>query len=92
MASAPDGRGKFTILYFASAGTFTKKASETMDAPKSLSSLFPALEEQYPGIRAKVLDSAAVTINLQYMDLERMEAITINADDEVAIIPPVSSG
>ena len=57
-----------------------------------LSDLFSELEKQYPGIKAKVLDSSAVTINLEYIDLEDAADITIKQGDEVGIIPPVSSG
>ena len=44
-----------------------------------------------------VLNSCAVTVNLEYVDVEEdggkeKAGVVINADDEVAIIPPVSSG
>lgn len=59
--------------------------------------LFAALEEIYPGIKHKVLESSAVTVNLDYIDVEEEagkadSGMTIKAGDEVAIIPPVSSG
>lgn len=55
--------------------------------------LFDLLESRYGGIRAKVLDSCALTINLEYVDLEEESGqVMIQAGDEVAIIPPVSSG
>ena len=73
--------------------------------------LYGALEKQYPGIRKAVLDSCAVTVNLEYVDVEQEEgggeeggveeekekgkgagAMMIEIGDEVAIIPPVSSG
>lgn len=82
----------FTVLYFASAGTLTKKSSESMPAPLSLVGLFSKLEAQYPGMQDKILSCSAVTINLRYIDLEEKESIVIGNGDEVAIIPPVSSG
>ena len=83
--------GYFKILYFASATSLTRIPSETLPAPLKLAELFSTLEKKYPGITHRVLDSAAITINLEYMDLED-KTIVINEGDEVAIIPPVSSG
>jgi len=98
MLSKPPA-GSFTLLYFASASTFTRKTSEQIPAPLGASKLFEVLEEKYPGFRKKVLSSCAVTINLEYIDVERdTEDDTSQVDqiiqegDEVAIIPPVSSG
>jgi molybdopterin synthase sulfur carrier subunit len=95
MASAKPPTGHFTLLYFAAASTYTRKASEPIQAPLRVSSLFDKLEEMYPGIRAKVLGSCAVTVNLEYIDLDEAvgaEPVVIREGDEVAIIPPVSSG
>ena len=82
----------FTILYFASAGTLTKLSSETFEAPLSVSKLYQTLEQRYPGMQAKVLNSSALTINMDYIDLDTSDEIVIKPGDEVAIIPPVSSG
>lgn len=94
--------GHFSILYFSSASSYTKKNSESLQAPLSLSILFDELERRYPGIKDKVLSSCAVTINLDYVDIEedcndddtmkRSSSVIIGEGDEVAIIPPVSSG
>jgi len=89
--------GHFTILYFASASSHTSKDSEFLPAKLPLSKLFDTLEERYPGIKAKVLESCLVTVNLEYVDLPEDSArdgkeTIINEGDEVAIIPPVSSG
>lgn len=98
MSSRPPA-GYFNLLYFASASTFTMKTSEHMPAPLDVSTLFDVLDKKYPGFRKKVLSSCAVTINLDYVDIERdsgeedaPKTHTIQEGDEVAIIPPVSSG
>lgn len=91
----------FTILYFASAASFTKKSSEYLPAPLKAARLFETLEARYPGITHGVLSSSAVTVNLDYVDIEEdadgdsaspTSTVIIKAGDEVAIIPPVSSG
>jgi molybdopterin synthase sulfur carrier subunit len=96
----------FTILYFAAASTYTNKSSELLPAPQPVSSLFASLESRYPGITAKVLKSCAVTVNLEYVDMQQEDSanptsddstendrgIIIQAGDEIGIIPPVSSG
>lgn len=92
MSSQKAPAGHFTILYFAAASSFTKKQYDHLPAPLKLSALFEELEKRYPGIKDKVLDSSALTVNLDYVDLEEAENATIEERDEVAIIPPVSSG
>lgn len=82
---------KFKILYFAAASSFTKKQTEELPAPLRISDLFNELEKKYPGIKEKVLDSCAVTVNLEYVDLEE-NTVVIKDGDEVGVIPPVSSG
>ncbi|KAI0596668.1 ribosomal protein S28e-domain-containing protein [Biscogniauxia sp. FL1348] len=88
--------GHFNILYFASASSFTSKEYDTLPAPLPLRRLFDILEEKYCGIKDKVLSSCLVTVNLDYVDIPDAEDanahFTIKAGDEVAIIPPVSSG
>lgn len=94
MAKAPPGH--FLLLYFASAASYTAKDFEAFEAPLPLSTLFNHLEKHYDGIKQKVLDSCLVTINLEYVDIPDCEKgereIFIEAGDEVAIVPPVSSG
>lgn len=91
----------FKILYFASASSFTGKHSELLPAPLPAYKLFDLLEEKYPGMKKKVLNSCAVSVGLEYVDEEvlraeenneRGKSVMIAAGDEVAIIPPVSSG
>lgn len=96
MASKKAPAGQFSILYFAAASTFTKKTSEHLPAPVKACDLFDTLEERYPGIKQKVLTSCAVTVDLEYIDIDEGGAAdlerVIKEGDEVAIIPPVSSG
>ncbi|KAF6226361.1 hypothetical protein HO133_009227 [Letharia lupina] len=87
----------FRLLYFASAASFTRKSSDTFPAPLPISDLFSVLEKKYSGITKAVLDSCAVTVNLEYVDVEEESGkekagVVIKEGDEVAIIPPVSSG
>jgi molybdopterin converting factor small subunit len=86
--------GHFNVLYFAAASSFTAKQHECFAAPLPLGQLFDALEERYSGIKAKILESCLVTINLDYVDMPGPgeEGVVIKEGDEVAIIPPVSSG
>lgn len=82
----------FTILYFAAAQSYTKRQHDYLPAPLPIAKLFETLEEKFAGIKVKVLESCAVTVNLEYVDLEEDEAVVIGEGDEVGIIPPVSSG
>ncbi|KAF1830278.1 Molybdopterin synthase sulfur carrier subunit [Decorospora gaudefroyi] len=96
MAPAKAPAGHFSILYFAAASTFTGKTGEHLPAPVRARGLFALLEERYPGIKDKVLSSCALTVNLEYVDVGEDDAEDadrqIGEGDEVAIIPPVSSG
>ncbi|KAK5130566.1 hypothetical protein LTR08_001946 [Meristemomyces frigidus] len=89
--------GTFTLLYFAAATSYTRRQHDHLDAPLPVAALYDVLEKRYPGIRAKVLSSSALTVNLDYVDVDeegaRGEAgMVIKEGDEVAVIPPVSSG
>jgi molybdopterin converting factor small subunit len=91
MAGKAESPAQFKLLYFAAASSYTKKQSELLSAPMQIADLFSELEKKYPGIKAKVLESCAVTVNLEYVDLDE-GTVTIEEGDEVGIIPPVSSG
>ncbi|KAK2070480.1 hypothetical protein P8C59_004968 [Phyllachora maydis] len=93
----PPNDGHFAVLYFAAASTFTGRRVDALPAPLPLARLFPALERRYPGFAAAVLRHCAVTVNLRYVDVplaaEGEGVMTVIGEgDEVAIIPPVSSG
>lgn len=92
MTDSKPRAGYFSILYFAAASSFTKKQQEYLAAPLPVSSLFDELEKRYPGIKEKVLSSSALTVNLEYVDFDGTPDAMIQERDEVAIIPPVSSG
>jgi molybdopterin converting factor small subunit len=92
-AKAPPGH--FKILYFGPAENHTSMASENLPAPLSVAKLFSTLEKKYGGIKTNLLESCLVTVNLEYVDVpedENDEGMVIQEGDEVAIIPPVSSG
>ncbi|KAH0363572.1 hypothetical protein KCU65_g7326, partial [Aureobasidium melanogenum] len=84
--------GHFSILYFASAASFTNKPSDDLVAPMKLSALLDQLEDMYPAIKERILHSCALTVNLEYVDIQADADMLINEGDEVAVIPPVSSG
>ena len=89
--------GSFTLLYFAAATTCARKQHDFFPAPLAVTNLYEQLEVRYPGITSKVLSSSALTVNLEYVDVEEemkkgTEGLVIEAGDEVAIIPPVSAG
>lgn len=97
MSSQKAPAGHFTVLYFASSSSYTRKQQDHIAAPLPLSQLPDLLDKQYPGIKEKVLGSCAVTVNLDYVDVEEEagkgeDGLVVQAGDEVAIIPPVSSG
>ncbi|KAK3942175.1 hypothetical protein QBC46DRAFT_380813 [Diplogelasinospora grovesii] len=97
MTSSNPPKGHFNILFFAAAGSFTSKHVESLPAPLPLKKLFETLEERYKGIKESILDHSLVTINLTYVDMpsgedDGSEELIIKEGDEVAIIPPVSSG
>lgn len=98
MSASKAPAGHFTLLYFASAKSYTGKTHEFLPAPLAVDKLFTALDKMYPGIREKVLSSSAVTVNLDYVEVQddtaadESDGLVIQAGDEVAIIPPVSSG
>lgn len=89
--------GHFTVLYFAAAASYTSRQHDFFSAPIQSDKLFEVLEERYANITARVLSSCAITVNFDYISVgdgsaEENSGMEIQAGDEVAIIPPVSSG
>ena len=89
--------GHFVLLYFAAASSFTRKQYDHFPAPLDVTDIFDVLEKRYPGMKEKVLTSCAVTVNLEYVDLDEEagkgdQSLIIQENDEIGIIPPVSSG
>ncbi|OAX80588.1 hypothetical protein ACJ72_05077 [Emergomyces africanus] len=96
----------FQIHYFSTASAYTRKQTESLPAPLPLPKLFDLLESRYPGIKEKVLVSCAVSVGLEYVDVDvdvrnvdgKKEDVdpadvrVIGPGEEVGIIPPVSSG
>lgn len=79
IVNAQTGRGNieqatsgdvFQVLFFASASTFTGVDAITFAAPSTMRQVFAALEREYPGFTEMVLKSAAVTVNLEYVDVD----------------------
>ena len=89
--------GHFTILYFAAATSYTGRQHDFLPAPLSVGKIHDVLDEKYAGMKSKVLESCALTVNLEYVDLEEEAekeggGLVVQEGDEVGVIPPVSSG
>ncbi|TEA21211.1 Molybdopterin synthase sulfur carrier subunit [Colletotrichum sidae] len=85
----------FRVQFFAGARSYTSVDLDSFQAPLPLGKLFGLLEERYPGIKENILSSCLVTVNLDYVPIPGPgddQGPQIKAGDEVAIIPPVSSG
>jgi molybdopterin converting factor small subunit len=82
----------FHIHYFSTATTYTGKQSESFPAPLPLNQLFDVLECKYPGMKEKVLSSCGISLGEEYVDVNDCEGVVIESGNEVAVIPPVSSG
>lgn len=84
--------GHFMVLYFAAVADYAARESEALPAPMPLADLFGALESRHPGVRERFLGSCLVTVNLEYVDVAAGDGVVLREGDEVAVIPPVSSG
>lgn len=74
--------GTCTLLMFAAASAYTDAESLTLPAPTTLGAIFHALEARFPGFLAKILGSAAVTLNLEYVDVVFPEVQGEQAEEE----------
>lgn len=77
------------ILFFAGAAEATgiKRLSQQLPDGTTLGQLVAGLGEEYPGLRP-LLASALWAVNEEYAQADRV----LQANDEVAMIPPVSGG
>lgn len=77
-----------TVLAFGIAKEIFEAASVEIELPDNAdtSSLKAALEERYP--RLKKLASYMIAVNNEYAN----DDLCIEANDEIALIPPVSGG
>ncbi|PLN74891.1 hypothetical protein BDW42DRAFT_181566 [Aspergillus taichungensis] len=90
----------FQIHYFSTASAYTGKSTERLPAPLPVARLFDVLEERYPGMRKAVLGSCGLSVGDEYVDLDAELGVgqssegrvVIKEGEEVAVIPPVSSG
>ena len=71
----PPQDSTFTLLLFASASTYTGHTSLDLPAPTPFVHLFAVLEARFPGIRAKVLEACAVSVNLEYVEFEARDMV-----------------
>lgn len=77
------------VEYYGPSTQYTRTKSERVDV-QSLDELFHDWERKYPGFLEYVRTSCGVTVNLEYVDIGQEH--TLGEDDQVAVIPPVSSG
>ncbi|OAP56288.1 hypothetical protein AYL99_09467 [Fonsecaea erecta] len=76
--STNPAKGTCTVLLFASASTFAGGVETVrIPVPTTLRGVFAALEARFPGMRDKVVGSAAVTVNLEYVDFD-FEALLVD--------------
>ena len=77
------------VLFFGMLKDLAEKSGETLDLPlgATVGDLIAKLESQIPQLKNS-LPSLAVAVNQQYAGTET----ELNADDEVALLPPVSGG
>jgi molybdopterin converting factor small subunit len=80
----------FTVLYFGPLKSLTGKSSETIGSDITITQLLSHLATAYEDVQ--LIKSCAVSVNLEYVDSEEYDQTTLKNGDEVALIPPVSSG
>jgi molybdopterin converting factor small subunit len=77
------------IEYYGPSTQYTSVKEERVSL-FSLKELFQHWDSVYEGFSEYVRQSCGLTINLEYVDLN--ESVKLDDSDEVAVIPPVSSG
>lgn len=84
------------MLYFAAARDVTQIASEDIavpdEQPWTLQGLTRHLETKYGEALQRILDQSMYAVNMAYVDKKQESSTLLKANDEIAIIPPVSGG
>jgi molybdopterin converting factor subunit 1 len=82
---------KVTVLLFAAAREIVDASSVLVEVPDSATTnaLLDALSRAYPSLQ-DILKTSVLAVNHKYVD--RDEDMPISAQDEIAVIPPVSGG
>jgi molybdopterin converting factor small subunit len=82
------------ILFFAKAREIVKVSEETLYLDRSWSkvrSLFEEILNRWPSLRP-LQDCLILARNQGYLDLDSEEEVELLLNDEIAVIPPISSG
>lgn len=81
------------LEYFGPSKDFTLKESESVKSISTLIDLYQYLGRSYStDFEQYVQENCGITLNFEYIDQESPEKIRFEEDDEICIIPPVSSG
>lgn len=80
---------RIKVLFFAAARERAglKQDSFDIEEGSTTEQLRAAIIERYPGVQS-VIAKLALAVNLEYIDGE----VTLQNNDEVALIPPISGG
>jgi len=84
------------ILFFAQAREQTKLSEGTLSlginkAHLTASDLLSEIIDNYPGLRP-LQKCVILSKNCTYLDLDSEEVLQLRSNDEIAVIPPISSG
>ena len=80
------------ILFFAKAKDLIKQSEAEIDLPSAeltVNQLFEAIEHQWPDLQ-KFKRTFALALNEEYLDLD--STVTLQPQDTLAVIPPISGG
>ena len=79
------------ILFFAKAKDLLKQSEAEIDLPSELTinQLFEAIEHQWPELQ-KFKRTFAIALNEEYLDLD--STVSLQPQDTLAVIPPISGG
>ncbi|KAI9012617.1 hypothetical protein CLU79DRAFT_890559 [Phycomyces nitens] len=85
---------QITVLYFAAARDITQRSSETftVDSDWTLARLTRKLIDVYGSPLERILGTSMYAVNMEYISSSDVSTTSLKANDEIAIIPPVSGG